>query len=320
MRQASLYRYTLPLKSGLVLKDIQLSEREGLLVRLSEDGREGWGEIAPLPTFSHESLNEAENAVKIWLRHWLTFSTTVTPLPPSVDFGVSCALAELHGQLPQEIAQVPVPLCSDSSAETCLRLSSTTLAKLKIGRLQPEQDGENAARLLSVLPNLRLRLDANRAWTAQQAVTFAQKLTKSQRARIDFIEEPCHTPESSLAFAKQCEINIAWDETTREPDFVPCQAPYVTALVLKPTLLGSLEKCRTLITQAEKCGLTSVISSSLESSLGLNQLARFATKYTKSPAGLDTLNLMSHQLVRRFENSVLPLLGGESTYVREIQI
>lgn len=320
MRQASLYHYTLPLQSELILKDIQLSKREGLLVRLLEDGREGWGEIAPLPTFSRESLNEAEEMLKIWLRHWLSFSTSINPLPPSVDFGLSCALAELHRQLPQQIVQPPVLLCSDSSTETCVRLSSAALAKLKIGRSSPEKDGETAATLLSSVPNLRLRLDANRAWTLQQAVSFAQKLTKSQRARIDFIEEPCHTPENSLAFAKQCEINIAWDETTREPDFIPCQIPYVTTIVLKPTLLGSLEKCRTLISQAEKCGLTSIISSSLESSLGLNQLARFATKYTKSPAGLDTLHLMSHQLVRRFGSSPLPLVGLESTYVREIKI
>lgn len=50
----------------------------------------------------------------------------------------------------------------------------------------------------------------------------------------------------------------------------------VRAVVIKPTLTGSLEKVREQVQAAHALGLTAVISSSIESSLGLTQLARIA--------------------------------------------
>ena len=56
-------------------------------------------------------------------------------------------------------------------------------------------------------------------------------------------------------------------------------------------------------------GLTAVISSSIESSLGLTQLARIAAWLTPDTIpGLDTLDLMQAQQVRRWPGSPLPLV------------
>ena len=58
---------------------------------------------------------------------------------------------------------------------------------------------------------------------------------------------------------------------------------------------------------ATQLGMTAVISSSIESSLGLTQLARIAAWLTPDTIpGLDTLNLMQAQLVRRWPDSPLP--------------
>jgi len=58
---------------------------------------------------------------------------------------------------------------------------------------------------------------------------------------------------------------------------------------------------------AHAAGLTAVISSSLESSLGLTQLARLAAWLTPGVTpGLDTLALMQAQLVRPWPDSPLP--------------
>ncbi len=54
----------------------------------------------------------------------------------------------------------------------------------------------------------------------------------------------------------------------------------VRAVVIKPTLTGSLEKVREQVQAAHALGLTAVISSSIESSLGLTQLARIAAWLT----------------------------------------
>lgn len=86
--------------------------------------------------------------------------------------------------------------------------------------------------------------------------------------------------------------------------------------MIKPTLVGSLEKCISLIEQAHQQGLIAVISSSIESSLGLTQLARFATQYTPNTlAGLDTLDLMKVQLLREWNNSTLPIAHLNSPYI-----
>lgn len=80
--------------------------------------------------------------------------------------------------------------------------------------------------------------------------------------------------------------------------------------MIKPTLTGSLQKVRQQVAQAHALGLTAVISSSIESSLGLTQLARIAAWLTPNTIpGLDTLSLMRAQLVRRWPESDLPCLN-----------
>lgn len=66
------------------------------------------------------------------------------------------------------------------------------------------------------------------------------------------------------------------DESLREPDFAFVAEEGVRAVVIKPTLTGSPEKVREQVKAAHALGLTAVISSSIESSLGLMQLARIA--------------------------------------------
>ena len=74
--------------------------------------------------------------------------------------------------------------------------------------------------------------------------------------------------------------------------------------MIKPTLTGSLDKVREQVAAAHAAGLTAVISSSIESSLGLTQLARIAAWLTPDTVpGLDTLNLMQAQLIRQWPGS-----------------
>ena len=84
----------------------------------------------------------------------------------------------------------------------------------------------------------------------------------------------------------------------------------VAAIIIKPTLTGSLARCIELVEQAQAVGLTAVISSSLESSLGLNQLARFAQWQTPNVIpGLDTMQLFKAQLVTPWPDSELPMIS-----------
>lgn len=310
MRRAQVYRWQIPMDAGVVLREQRLKTRDGLFVYLSEEGREGWGEVAPLPGFSAETLQEAQNAVLAWVAGWLQGVELAWPSCPSAAFGLSCALAELHDTLPQAADYRAAPLCSgdpDELFETLSAMSGDKVAKVKVGLYEAVRDGMVVNLLLEAIPDLRLRLDANRAWTPLRAQQFAKYVTPAYRPRIAFIEEPCRTRDDSRAFAQETGIAIAWDESLREADFCFAAEPGVSAVVIKPTLTGSLQRVREQVEAAHALRLTAVIGSSIESSLGLTQLARIATWLTpQTLPGLDTLNLMQTQLVRRWPGSQLP--------------
>nr|WP_244995324.1 o-succinylbenzoate synthase [Serratia liquefaciens] len=312
IRNAAVYRYSLPMEAGVVLRNQRLKTRDGLLIHLQQGGQEGWGEIAPLPEFSQETLAQAEQAALRWVQDWQGGSLPSDSPLPSVAFGTSCALAELEQRLPLQADYRKAPLCTGDPDElfaVLTALPGEKVAKVKVGLYEAVRDGMIVNVLLEALPDLRLRLDANRSWTRAKADGFAKYVAPALRERIAFLEEPCKTRDESRDFALATGIAIAWDESVREADFVVQAEPGVAAIVIKPTLTGSLVRCRTLVEQAHAAGLTAVISSSIESSLGLTQLARIAHWLTPNTVpGLDTLDLMQAQLLRPWLDSELPLL------------
>jgi len=316
MRRAQVYRWQIPMDAGVVLRERRLKTRDGLFVHLQQDECEGWGEISPLPGFSLESLDDAQSALVAWAREWREGAAPALPEVPSAAFGISCALAELDGTLPQEANYRAAPLCTGDPDELFALLSAMPgekVAKIKVGLYEAVRDGMVANLLLEAIPDLRLRLDANRAWTPLKAQQFAKYVNPAHRDRIAFLEEPCKTRDDSRAFARETGIAIAWDESLREPDFQFIAEPGVSAVVIKPTLTGSLAKVREQVAAAHASGLTAVISSSIESSLGLTQLARIAAWLTPDTLpGLDTLNLMQTQLLRQWPESTLPCPGVEA--------
>ncbi|ENP9366052.1 o-succinylbenzoate synthase [Escherichia albertii] len=311
MRSAQVYRWQIPMDAGVVLRDRRLKTRDGLYVCLRDGEREGWGEISPLPGFSQESWEEAQSALLTWVNGWLAGDCAL-PEMPSVAFGVSCALAELADALPQAANYLAAPLCNGDPDDLILKLADMPgekVAKVKVGLYEAVRDGMVVNLLLEAIPDLHLRLDANRAWTPLKGQQFAKYVNPDYRDRIAFLEEPCKTRDDSRAFARETGIAIAWDESLREPDFTFAAEEGVRAVVIKPTLTGSLDKVCEQVQAAHALGLTAVISSSIESSLGLTQLARIAAWLTPDTIpGLDTLDLMQAQQVRRWPDSPLPLV------------
>ena len=311
MRSAQVYRWQIPMDAGGVLRDRRLKTRDGLYVCLRDGEREGWGEISPLPGFSQESWEEAQSVLLTWVNGWLVGDCAL-PEMPSVAFGVSCALAELADALPQAANYRAAPLCNGDPDDLILKLADMPgekVAKVKVGLYEAVRDGMVVNLLLEAIPDLHLRLDANRAWTPLKGQQFAKYVNPDYRDRIAFLEEPCKTRDDSRAFARETGIAIAWDESLREPDFTFAAEEGVRAVVIKPTLTGSLDKVCEQVQAAHALGLTAVISSSIESSLGLTQLARIAAWLTPDTIpGLDTLDLMQAQQVRRWPGSPLPLV------------
>ncbi len=311
MRKAKLYSFSLPMEAGIILRYQRLKTRDGLLVCLQNGDNEGWGEISPLPEFSQETLTEATAEAINWLNEWVNEGEISESALPSVAFGCSCALAELRDELPEQADYRKAPLCSGDPDDLILSLDAMDgekVAKVKVGLYEAVRDGMVANILLEAVPELKLRLDANRSWTRAKADGFAKYVNPEYRSRIAFLEEPCKTREESLQFSADTGIAIAWDESVREPGFKVESQPGVVAIIIKPTLTGSLSYCRSLIDAAHKLGLQAVISSSIETSFGLTQLARVANWLTPNTIpGLDTVSLIQSQLVRPWPQCDIPV-------------
>ncbi|VEI45100.1 O-succinylbenzoate synthase [Actinobacillus equuli] len=185
MRKAQLYRYQIPVETGVILRHRRLKQREGLVVKLTEDNQVGWGEIAPLPEFSQEDLSLAQQQTEQWLAKWLAGQQDdLDSYVPSVAFGLSCALAELNGELAEQGNYRAAVLCYGDPDELYTELNALEgdkIGKMKVGLYEANRDGLIANMLLEALPDLQLRLDANRGWTLEKAVKFAEKLQKKTK-------------------------------------------------------------------------------------------------------------------------------------------
>lgn len=318
MRQAKLYRYRLPMDSGVILRETKLTERVGYVIELKEAGKVGLGEVSPLIGFSLETVEEAGVQLQAELERWV-HQQALTPaedLYPSVAFGLSMAQLELSGNLPQQGNYQVAPLCTGDPDELIPVLDEMLgqkVAKVKVGLYEAIRDGMLVSLFLESIPDLYLRLDANRAWKPEKARQFIKYVAPSLRQRISFLEEPCQQPEDSLSFAIDTGVAIAWDETLQDAvkhaDFSLSDLTGAKAIVIKPTLIGSVERCIALIEMAEKLGIQAVISSSIETSLGLNQLSRLAHwKLPNEVPGLDTIGLFKQQLETPWPGSDLPVV------------
>ena len=298
----SLFRYKLPLFQPLHLKGEVLHEREGILVRFEgeTDGVEGWGDCAPLPGFSRESLAEAEEQLRAFLNEqscWREEEIRGDGLLPSVHFGLEAAMVNLHA------AGREIPLSKvfrmDPSMEigvNALIDGDTDLApnvpavKVKVARRPLAEDVALLTEIRQrVGPDTPIIADANRGWTFEEASRFAEAV---EALNLAYVEEPLKDP-TRLA---DLGMPVALDESLLEGKMEEvCDAENMVCYVLKPTLLGGLETCLDWAFQAEERGLSVTFSACYESGVGIWALANMAAAYPASNrfAGLDTYSRLA---------------------------
>jgi len=330
LSSVDVYRYSLPLHPPVRLEGRSVSRREGAMLRLETDGGAvGWGEAAPLPGFSDETLEAAVHQlrqIRGTLRQaslpdlatnghdpWSVVEID-SGLAPSVRFAVESAIlgvaAEATGRpLPSVLSDAPRPAVSlnalldgdpDDVEEAAQRMGEKgyRAVKMKVGRDDPDYEAD-AVRILADLlgPGITIRLDANRRWRFDEAIAFAGDI---RTVPIEYIEEPIQDPSRLPEFERQSGLPIALDETTR--DISPGQLSahrYARTVVLKPTLLGGLRATVRWAQHAQRLGMTSVVSSSFESGIGTQSLVALAAVLGERdvPAGLDTYRRLEDDLL-----------------------
>ncbi|ABM61906.1 o-succinylbenzoate synthase [Halorhodospira halophila] len=302
LRSVELCRYRVTLRPGTA----PVTERHGaLLFWETEDRRRAVSEIAPLPGFSAEGLDECMDACRRFFAagageagHLLQQacageSAPLQGLPPAARFGLEAGWLQLTtplGSTPQVAScrlvgheQTP----TDPPPGPCV--------KVKVGRATVQEDQNRVVRLLSRLPpTTHLRLDANRSWTREQAARFCAGLTPE---RVAFLEEPLQPGTSYAGWPSLTAIPFAWDETLREAPEADLTTPGLGAVVLKPMLTG-LSRTRAWIDAATDAGVPVVLSAAFESNLTLDLYARLAAHWgVRTTPGLDTFGAWPEALL-----------------------
>lgn len=303
-------RFELPLARPLTLKGTIIHARVGALVRLrSENGTIGLGEIAPLPGFSRESLEEALDQLHRITSHLLgtptdEWSRRLDDVSPSVRFGLESAMLDLTSNETNTTIRALLSLEHRDVIDVCgliadsgkgaideatrLVRSGFRHLKLKIGSRSIEDDA-NTVRCVreAIGDSIELRLDANRAWGWEDAVAFARRVSSYG---VYYIEEPLRSVERLDEFGAATGASFALDESLVESGVSMLDvAPHARAVVLKPMLLGGIETVINVAKAAVARGMLPVVSAAFESGFGLGVLANIAaTSDFSAVAGLDT--------------------------------
>ncbi len=123
----------------------------------------------------------------------------------------------------------------------------------------------------------RLRLDANRAWSFEEA---RRELESIHAPDIEYIEEPLGSSDArelaELGTATGCAL--AADESAESEDGVRrlIEARAVSALVLKPMRIGSLARIASMAAEAGAAGMRVIFTDSIESAAGRHVTAQIA--------------------------------------------
>jgi len=259
-----------------------ITVREGVLLR----GESGWGEWSPF-------LEYDARVAEPWLR---------------------CAEEAAAGDWPAPVrdavpVNVTVPAVGAERAHAIVVAGGCRTAKVKVA--EPGQTlADDQARVEAVRdalgPDGRVRIDANGLWDVDTAVASIGVLDRAA-AGLEYVEQPVAAVEDLAVVRRRVSVPIAADESIRraaDPYRVrDLEAADVAVLKVQP--LGGVRACLRI---AEDIGLPVVVSSALETSVGLAAGVALAAALPELPfaCGLATGQLLAGDVVT---DRLLPVDG-----------
>jgi o-succinylbenzoate synthase len=315
-----------------------LTMRQVLFLRLAERDAPyvaGWGECGTLPGLSVDdrpdfaskvaevcaAINSGQAPETLDLTAW-----------PAIAFGLEMARLDLHNggtftlhRTAFRQGEMTLPthgLIWMDRVDGLLAQIERKVAqgyrviKLKVGALPLAQELALLATLRQHYPSgqISLRLDANGAFIADEALAILDQLTQFD---IEFLEQPIRAGQWR-ALAEICAhspIPIALDEELIGLSTADQRTALLTTvrpqhLVLKPSLLGGFQAAEAWIAQAEELGIGWWINSLLESNVGLNAICQWTSALDPVRVhGLGTGQLFTNNIT-----SPLYLHGPELRY------
>lgn len=258
-----------------------ITQREGVLIQ----GPAGWGEFSPFAEYG-----PAECAR--WLAAAREAACDGWPAP-------------VRDRVP---VNVTIPAVGPERAFTMTRASGCRTAKVKVAE-RGQCDADDLARVEAVRdaigPGGQVRVDVNGGWDVEHAARMIRAL---DRFGLEYVEQPCATLEELALVRRRVDVPVAADESIRraEDPLKVRAAGAADIAVLKVQPLGGV---RAALRVAEACALPVVVSSAVETSVGLAAGLALAAALPDLPyaCGLGTLSLLDGDVVA----DPLAPVGGE---------
>jgi len=211
-------RFQTPLQTSRSLWEI----REGIILRLrAENGDIGWGEIAPLPSFGSETLQQAlDFCQQLGPEVSLEAIASIPDTLPACQFAFESAAHPLLAPPPRKretVLSYSWLLPTGSAALQAWQRpweQGLRTFKWKIGAASLPVEITLCEQLLQALPGeAKLRLDANGGLSHQDAQTWLQ--TCDRLGKIEFLEQPLPPDrfETMLSLNENFAVPLALDES-----------------------------------------------------------------------------------------------------------
>lgn len=257
--------------------------REGALLK----GDAGWGEFSPF-------LEYDADTARPWLAAAREAADDGWPEP-------------LRSEVP---VNVTVPACDAERAHAIVLASSgCRTAKVKVaerGQLLAHDEARLEAVRDALGPDGLIRIDANAGWSVDEAVALIPWLDRAAGG-LEYVEQPVAAVEDLALVRRKVDVPIAADESIRraEDPYRVRDLEAADIAVLKVQPLGGVRACLRI---AEDIGLPVVVSSALETSVGIAAGVALAAALPELPhaCGLATVQLLAGDVV---DEPLLPVDG-----------
>ena len=283
-----------------------MKTRDLWYITITENGKTGIGECAPLPGLSLDNIDQIESKLGEVCKDPNSHIKDLSILKgfPSIRFGLEMAELDLRNGGSQNyfgsfesikingLIWMGDPDFMMSQLKQKLE-ESWKCIKIKIGALDFEKELEILQSIRSQFgkDNLELRVDANGAFTVSDT---NEKLNRLAEFDLHSIEQPIQTGQWDL-LTELCQyspIPIALDEeliplVNEEDRIRMLDRVKPQYLVLKPSLLGGFSESDKWIELAKERNICWWITSALESNIGLNAIAQWTAKM--KPCGFQGL-------------------------------
>jgi len=261
----------------LVTRFRGVEHREALLLQ----GPEGWTEFSPFLEYE-----DAEAAA------WLA---------AALDFGWHAQPASVRDAVPVN-ATVPAVAAAEV-AGVLARFDGCRTAKVKVAE-RGQTLADDVARVRAVRQQLgaegRVRLDANGGWNVDEAEHAVHALSEFD---LEYLEQPCASVDELAELRERIadwDIPIAADESVRKASdpLAVARAGAADLIVVKAQPLGGVRRALEIVAEA---GLPAVVSSALDTSIGLSMGVALAAALPELPydCGLGTASLLAADVTAR---------------------